>query len=175
MKKPNEKEHDILKCLSYLPKKIVAIHPIDNLPEFILYELCHTQCFDIGKAVYLVENPDFDCCKGVAGYSRAHHANAQNDIWGDPETFSLLMGSCPFNQKVRGFEQKSIHRNGQSEEEIIAKIAKDLAFHSPGSVTWNMKHDNHGILIYEIENGDLEELHEHLSNGVYLFGLCPIF
>lgn len=171
----NEREHKVLGCLSCLPKKILAMHPKENITEFVLYDLCHERCFDIAKAAYLVDNPDFDCCKGIAGFSRSHGYAQQEDIWQDPQTFTLFMRSCPFNQQVRSFESQSIARNGMNEKEMLARIADELALSSPGYVFWNMKHDNHGMLIFENGNGQMDELEEHLSNSVHLFGFCPIF
>lgn len=175
MRNLSEREQSVLGCLSCLPKNILAMHHLENITEFVLHDLCHERCFNLEKAAYLVDNPDFDCCKGIAGFLRTPSSTDQEDIWQDPETFSLFMRSCPFNSQVRNFESPSIARNGLSEKEAVDRIARELAFHTPGYLSWNMKHDNHGMLIFEHGNGEIDDLEQHLLNSVHFFGFCPIF
>lgn len=175
MRKISDREAQMLGCVSCLPRKMIALHHVENVPEFVLHDLCHENCFNLNKAVYLIDNPDFNCCKGIAGFSHTQSYSTTEDIWQEPDAFSLFMRSCPFNQKVRDFHMHSIYRNGMSEDELVQRVAKELAFNSPHYVTWNMKHDNHGLLVYEVAKGNQDELEHHLSNSVYLFSFCPVF
>ena len=67
----NDKHIDILDKLCHLPRKILSLHGHDNITELILHELCNEQCFNLEKAAYFIDNPDFDCFKGVAGHCRS--------------------------------------------------------------------------------------------------------
>ena len=94
------KKHAILNHLSTLPQKLLSVHGTENVTEFVLHDLCSTHCFDLKKAAYLVDNPDFDCLKGVAGFS-AEEAYPQDAIWETPELFIAHMKKSAFNNKVR--------------------------------------------------------------------------
>ena len=172
MEQLQKREQALLRCLACIPKKMIGVHGIDNIPEFVLHELCNEHCFNLGKAAYFVDNPDFDHLKGVAGFS-SQEAYADHDtMWDDPATFTLYMRSCPFNQTVRSCCRKSIRRNGDAISSVVQTLATDLGFDNPQSVEWDMKHDNHGILIYE---GGIQNLKAHLNNSLYLLSFCPVF
>src|SRR3990172_11866487 len=172
---PGVCEQKILDRLSKIPKKILMIHGFENIPEFVLHDLCREGCFNIDKAAYLVDNTDFNYCKGVAGFSRNESYADFEDIWEDPHAFSLYMRSCPFNQKVRTFETKSPRKSGVEKDELIHRIVKEFSFSAPDYLMWDMKHDNIGMLVFNRADNHVDELHEHLKNSVYLFGFCPIF
>jgi hypothetical protein len=171
-----DRDTALLKFLHKLPQKIVRIHchGLENIPEFVLHDFCHEACFNLSKAAYLVDSPDFNCCKGVAGIS--HHEKDFcadiHDIWQEPDRYTSFMSSSPFNGKVRSLAGESI-KNG-SERDMIEKIAHQLEFSDPEYITWPMKHDNHGILIFESKNNDCDDMKEYLEHGVYFLSLCPI-
>ena len=55
--------------LADLPKRMVPLYDLEaigNIPEFVLHDLCHEDCFNLKKAAFLVDNPDFDSLQGVA-------------------------------------------------------------------------------------------------------------
>ena len=54
--------------LSILPQQILSHSWNENMSEFVLHEICNQSVLTT-KAAFLVDNPDFDCLKGVAGYS----------------------------------------------------------------------------------------------------------
>src|SRR5437762_734031 len=95
------KQNRMLLCLTGLPKKMVSLHGAENIGEFVLYDLCNECCFNLSKAAYFVDNPDFNCTKGVAGFSRNEIQNACSGVWDNPEAFSSCMRNSSFNQKVR--------------------------------------------------------------------------
>ena len=49
------------------------------MSEFVLHDICNPNCFNLQKAAFLVDNPDFDCLKGVAGFS-ADEAYQKHDL-----------------------------------------------------------------------------------------------
>lgn len=60
----------VLVCLSCLPHKMLSVHGLSNATEFVLHELCQSSCFNLKKAAYFVDNPDFDRLQGVAGFNK---------------------------------------------------------------------------------------------------------
>ncbi len=175
--KPNERlqrQHEVLKCLSKLPRMILLVSERNNVPEFVLHELCHPACFDLVKAAFLVDNPDFDCVHGIAGLARDEMDVTDSDIWDYPDDFSMQMQLSPFNQKVREVERASLQRNGGEQNELIADVANLLGLEQPSACYWNMKHDNHGILIFERAAFDDHGIDEYLINGVSMLSFCPI-
>ncbi len=123
---------------------------------------------------YIVDNPDFDCLKGVAGFSSKELYRGNKDIWDEPESFSDYMAQCSYNNQVRGLEKASCKRKGCSDEQTVQEIADNLGFTNPKWCAWDMKYDNHGLLLYEKVEDDSNDT-EYLSNGLCLVGFCPIF
>jgi hypothetical protein len=164
---------EILSSLSYIPRKILALHGNENITEFVLHELCNEHCFNFNKAAYLVDNPDFDCLKGVAGFSRSETKNSK-DIWQDPRGFSKDMELSPFNKKVRSLMRCSLKKNNENSQELATSVAQDLGIKSFGFCSWGMKHENHGMLVFEkMHDEAINE--DHLLNGLSLLSFCPIF
>ena len=97
------RKQQLLYRLSCLPEKIVSAHEIDNLAEFVLYELCHPECLNLGKAAFFIDNPDFDCLRGIAGISTDDHVHTldNQDVWKIQDTFTKTMRDSQFNSSVR--------------------------------------------------------------------------
>ncbi|GMU19552.1 MAG: hypothetical protein AMXMBFR12_07440 [Candidatus Babeliales bacterium] len=166
------KKHEILHRLSSLPAHLLSLHGNENVSEFVLHELCDAGCFNITKAAYVVDNPDFDCIKGIAGFAATESYNAKR-IWDDPASFSEHMRKSAFNTKVRDFIKPSMRRTAQSDENTSKIVAEFVGITKPAYCSWNMKHDNHGILIYETQiSCPLDN--EMLRNGACFLGFCPI-
>lgn len=166
------KKHEILHRLSSLPQKLLRLHGNENVSGFVLHELCDPNCFNITKAAYLVDNPDFDCIKGVAGFSATESYN--NDaIWENPEAFDEHMKKSAFHNKVRDFAKPSMRRASKSDEQACHMIAEYVGIAKPGYCAWDMKHDNHGILVYETQLSCLVAP-ELLKNGACFLGFCPV-
>lgn len=164
------KHNELLKKLHNLPRQIAALHGTENIPAFVLHDLCHQTGFNFPKAAYLVDNPDFDCLKGIAGFDSA--AAYDKDIWQDPASFTDYINKSPFNQKVRTVSMKSLKR-GQSSDEIMSTLAQQLDLKSPACYSWNLKHDNHGLLLVE-KNASCDISEEDILNGIHLLSFCPI-
>ena len=136
----------ITDSLRRLPRKMLL--GMDNVTEFVVHELCSNRCFDLEKAAYFIDNPDFNCLKGVAGFSRDEVFH-EEDIWDSPDAFSKKMASSLFNKKVRTIASESCKRHGALQEDFVRSAASELGFNDIGFCTWDMKHDNHGIFISE--------------------------
>lgn len=168
------KEHQILVCLASLPRRILSLHDSGFLSGFVLHELCNKNCFDWKKAAYFVDNPDFDCLKGVAGFDNGEQSCIKESIWDNPESYKTYMKSSPFNLKVRGWCCESCERSKTADEDIINAIAQKLGFGTYGFYSWDVRNHNRGIIIYEKSVKDEEIDDNCVQNGVCLLGLCPI-
>lgn len=170
-----QKQNKVLDYLSNLPRMIVTLHGRENTTEFVLHDLCHEDCFNLNKAAYFVDNPDFDSLKGVAGFFRDEGYRNEQSIWEKPEDFSGFMRSSKFNQMVRNVSDRSFKRNDNSNAmSMIKNIAHILGFGSHVFCSWPMKHENYGLLIYE-KATDNSILDDYLLNGLSLLSFCPIF
>jgi hypothetical protein len=164
----------LLRCLSSIPKQILTLQAMDNVPEFVLHGLCSKDCFNLYKAAYFVDNPDFDMIKGIAGFSKEEGDLEWDNIWEDPESFSLFTKSLPFNKRVRTFGSNSIKRTNNSYESLIKNISSEIGFDNPAFCLWEMRHFNHGILVYEKINDENTDLfNDHFANSLYLLNFCP--
>jgi hypothetical protein len=163
--------------LSKLPHKILQYHHLDTLPQILLHELGHETGFGLKKAVYLVDNPDFDHLVGAAGFCCDECKNHDSDLWNNPNSFSDDMKNTCFHVEVRKIVRQSLKLHNQSFDAAI-KDVKDLScgvgMENPQVFSWDMKHGNHGILIFEEEEDLSEAKRNLLNNSVALLSLCGV-
>lgn len=169
------KQSRLLNQLSHLPKKILSLEGSENTPAFVLHELCNEQCFNLSKAAFFVDSPDFNYIKGVAGFNDQEAFKDAHGMWQNPHAFIDHLQQASFNQSVRNYSGHSIKRTEAGSEDLIASIAEKLGIQNPAFYTWDMKHDNHGFLIYEKNEARLQGIEEHLENSLYLLSFCPVF
>jgi hypothetical protein len=171
------RKHQLLCRLSSLPEKIVSAHEVENLAEFVLYELCHPECFNLGKAAFFVDNPDFDCLRGVAGITADDHIHTldKQDVWQMHEAFTKTMRDSAFNASVRAVSTPSLAKSGMPVDQEVAKIVTMLPFKAPEWRSFKTKHGNRGILIYEHQDDADNAVAEHIVSGASLLAFCPIF
>ena len=167
------KKNDILSHLSTLPEKVLSLHGIDGVSQFVLHDLCNKDCFNLQKAAYIVDNPDFDCLRGVAGFSH-DEAYTKQGIWTNPEQFISHMSNASFNQKVRSIDISSMRRLKKSDVEMTKFIADYVGIAKPAFCSWDMKHDNHGILVYETEQS-CPIVNQYIKNGACFLGFCTVY
>jgi len=170
-----EKKHHIFVHLSSLPKKILSLHGRADLAEFVLRDLCHQRCFNLKRAAFFVDNPDFNCLKGVAGYSHLDNPTVCDALWDHPDKFMARIQESPFNQKVRDVWLPSLQKVAEPEVQAVQSIAQMLDMQKPEFCHLQVKHGNHGLLIFEKENAHDTMSHEHLHHGLSLLGFCPVY
>ncbi len=161
--------------LSSMPGKIVSLHGRENITEFVLHDLASKSCFNLAKATYLVDNPDFDHLKGVAGYLHTQAFEHGDAIWDSADTFSRHMEKAPFNKSVRSILKPSPKRGCLQADQVVEAVADELGMDNPKFFCWTMKHNNHGLFVYENMNGHAEWQDDDLMNGLHLLSLCPVF
>lgn len=168
----SSRDQSILSCLVNIPPKILQLHGTENVTEFVLHELCDFNCFNFSKAAYFVDNPDFNCCKGVAGCSMNERYMQGEEAWKRPQDFSQHMESSDFNKKVRQMHDTAI---SHKVEDVVHHFSDQLGIKNPKYYQWELKNNNHGILIFEHNPENYEQIKYHLPNGASLLGFCPVF
>jgi hypothetical protein len=164
---------EMLKCFTLLPHKILSLHGIDNMTELVLHTLCNEECLNLSKAAYFIDNPDFDCLKGIAGFDRNEEYHQEDIPLDDQSVFSHHLSQCAFNKKVRGIQRPSFKRRGEeSHNELLKQLAGELDMGNPIAYNWNAKHDNYGILLFERDFA--EEPSKEFLEGLSLLGFCPV-
>ncbi len=165
-------EGQMITRLLDLPHKILSHHDTDGIEQLILYELAQEQSFGFDKASYLIDNPDFDCLKGVAGYDRSQCRLSVTNPWENPRASVLDLKNAQFNQQVLTLSQNSLcSRTPAVDSDSIKELSGALGMRNPSFVTWKMKHGNHGILLFE-EGDKPHARRDLLQHFVALLGLC---
>lgn len=172
---PSFREQEVLYALSHLPRKIVMLHSHEAsvLAPFVLHELCDGHCLNFKKAAFFVDNPDFNCFKGVAGFDHDEHDfEASLD---SPHDFTEHLSNCSFNNYVRSLSHVSYKNSHMHDEDVLKFLARnlDINFKNASCLIWDLKYDNHGVLIYQRDEDD-DTMHDHINNGVHFFSFCPI-
>lgn len=165
---------EVLKCFTCLPQKILSRHGIDNMTEFVLHTLCNEQCLDLSKAAYFVDNADFNCLKGVAGFDGQNRYEKGLDLWEYPEEFTHHMKKCNFNNKVREICHPSAKKNSRDSQDLMYDLAQVLAINDPVIYGWDNKHQNFGIVIFELPKKD-KKIDKDILQGLSFLGFCPVF
>lgn len=165
---------ELLSRLLGLPHKILSNHDHSSLAPMVLHELGHTQSFGFNKAGYFVDNPDFNCLKGVAGYCSDECQHHKSDVWSDPTSFERDMELAAFHKKLAQFTDNSVVRRHHNvlDESALHELGNILGISNPSFLTWKMKHGNNGILIFEGNREMIARRKDILHNFAALLGLC---
>jgi len=172
--KKDTKDLVLLHRLGGVSSNIANNHHLENLSEFVLHDLCSKDLFRVNKAAYLVNNPDFACMKGVAGYSNQENFTKGHG-WHNQKDFTSHMLQSSFNQKVRQINQtNSKARADLLDKKYLYTLSDSLEIEHPEFHLWNMKYDNQGVLIFEKENKN-DPVFEHLPHFASMLSFCPVF
>ncbi len=161
----------LLRCFTNLPQQILSLNGTENMTEYVLHSLCEEGCLNLSKAAYFIDNPDFDCLKGVAGYSKEEETYTCDTVLGTD--FKEHMDNCAFNKKVRGLNFPSPRRLKEENDRHVHHLAGILGMTNPIYHTWTIKHDNYGLLIFELQRPDDAQQQEFLE-GLSILGFCPV-
>ena len=169
-------EGQLVSRLLDLPHKILSHDDIEGLQQLVLYELAHDESFGFKKASYLIDNPEFDCLKGVAGYDRDEHAKDLNsNPWDNPRAFLDEAKTAKFHQNVSSFMHTSLCRQGDAagpNNDVIQQLGSKLGMQNSSFITWRMRHGNHGILLFEAGALPHERRRDLLQHFVALLSMC---
>ena len=170
-------DHRLISHLSGLLGKVLQHHDVDGLPDMILHELGHDSCFGLKRATYLVDNPDFNHLLGVAGYCKEECPCHKENLWETPNTFKEDMKNAYYHNDVKKFLHDSLKRKDidLSSVKDVEHLGKHLGIANPAYFAWNMKHGNHGLLLFEETEKPIGEWRESLlANVAALLSFCGI-
>lgn len=169
----NLPNNELLHRLSAIPRKIISLHDQDNIVDFVLHELCNEKCLDFEKAAYFVDNPDFNCCKGVSGYAKDERY-PDHDIWRDPRAFKSHIDQSPFNLKVRSIQCADRKNRDGNISALIDALGNDLNIADPTIFSIDLRHGNQGIFLCKPASDHIVKYQEDMINWLSYLGLCPI-
>ncbi len=163
--------------LSGLLHKVLAYHDVDGLPDMVLHELGHDNCFGLQKATYLVDNPDFDHLLGVAGFCKKECSCHKEDLWENPFIFKADMKEAQYHNDIKKFLRESLRRKdiNLNDSGDVKDLGIHLGINNPAHFGWNMKHGNHGLLIFDKGEKPITSWRkELLANVAALLSFCGI-
>lgn len=170
-----ESGHDTVKVLRLLlgiPHKILSFNELDNISAFVLHELCQDTCLNIDRAAYFVDNPDFNCFKGISGIDRKEEKFQKDPVWQHTHHFNEHMHHSSFNNKVKEINKESTKNH--NEKELMQELAKNLCMNNHKYNCFDLKHGNRGYFLYEPSDRDIYEFDEIMDYATGLLALCPI-
>ena len=170
---PSPRYEQLLKCFTHLPQQILSLNGIENVTEYVLHTLCDEGCLNLSKAAYFIDNPDFDCLKGVAGFNKEEETYTCDIALNNQDHFKEHMSTCAFNKKVRDITCQSPRRANQQPDKTVEMLAQKLGFDNPLHHSWLIRHDNYGLLVFECESDEALKNQEFVK-GLSLLGFCPI-
>ncbi len=165
----------LLQHLGNLRKMIVHNHELENLSEFVLHDLCTGPCLHVDKAAYFINNPDFKMLHGITGYDKQESHAQLHDVWNNQKQFIAAMKDSNFNQKVRAHRYENFDKDKKSEKYMVEKLADQLEIANPAYHVWNLKHDNHGLLIYDGAAQESSHVHNNHLDSLYYLSFCPVY
>ncbi len=170
---------DVEECfvgdLLHLPHKIQQHHDVEDLAHLVLHDLGHDNHFGLDKAIYLVDNPEFNCLKGVAGFSKCECPLHRENVWEAPHAFSHDMREAEFHNNMKKFMQDASVRKHDIDvhnPDDLLELGVRLGLKNPSFFTWGMRHGNHGILLFEDVQTTRARRRDLLSNAASLLSLC---
>ena len=171
-------DEQLIRTLLDLPKKILLHEDLDSLAQIVLHELGHDQHLGLKRATYIVDNPEFGCIKGVAGFCKSECKYHKNDLWHDPHCFCQDMQEARFHQEIKHFAHNSVcHKSGNLAEcNELHKLGNKIGIDNPTIYTWPMRNGNKGVLIFEDDehNGKCKKDPVLLDYLSVLLGLCRL-
>lgn len=140
-----------------------------DIAPFVLHEICSDACFGFSYAAYFIDNPDFDCCKGIAGIVRE---DVHTNIWDTSADFMSYIQRASFNKRVRELEYTSAQQIGY--DALLTDIQHDLELPHPTYCHHQIKNGNHAILVYSPSSALSDDERASIKRAVSLLGFCPI-
>ena len=166
----NTREKQLLYHVGSISRLMINNHMRDDLSAFVLHELCSKNGFGLQKAAYFVNNPDFQCLKGVGGYYIAEAFNGTS--WEHDQDFMKHMEKALFHNKIRQYQTK--HIKNLTSKSSLDQLQDQFEFEHPEAQVWNLKHDNQGIFLFDKkDNATLVD--DHLVDFVNYLGFCQVY
>lgn len=174
----SREDQQLVEILAHLPHHIVKHHYDDHLSNFVLYEI--SKGFGLTKAAYMVDNPDFDHLRGVAGYCNKQMQTPHSDIWSNIESVRGDLIQKPFQDNIGKHMGQSVKRKQVPGAESVAHLqelsdlAKTWGMENPACLVWESKHGNHGVFVFEKGSQIGVWRYSLLGRIVALLSLCGL-
>ncbi len=168
--------NNLVEKITHLPHKILKYHEVDALHQIVLHDLCHSTGFGLKRAIYMVDNPDFDYLKGVAGFCNKECCLHKHNVWQEPDTFKKDMKEASFHNDARRYLRMSLKRKDIdiTNSSEVKDLGRDMGLEHPQFIAWGMKYGNHGLLMFEKEKDLCIWRQGLLFNAVALLSLCGL-
>jgi hypothetical protein len=172
----NNSDRELFERILVLPHRLMQHHSVHGLSQLVLHDMSGPRSFGFERSVFLADNPDFDHLQGIAGYCKDEHEKYERDPWEDPVDFLKCVSGSRYHGDIRSVLKSSLQRESKNFEkrEEIEQLAHEIGMKKPEYLSWTMKHGNHGLLIYELEEGKLlTETRERMLHGATgLLSMC---
>lgn len=145
----SREDQQLIEILAHLPQRMVKHHHDHHLSQFVLYEI--SKGFGLSKAIYLVDNPDFDHLRGIAGYCNKEMQVSHNDIWSNLDSVRGEIVEKPFHENVKKHLTESFKRKqGEfSNLQELHDIGVKMGMENPACLVWDGRNGNHGVFVFE--------------------------
>lgn len=166
----------LIKRITHLPSYLLRNHDEKTLAHMLLYNLGHDDCFAFESGAYFIDNPEFDCLKGCAGFTRGECKIHPDQVWSSPSDHHDHLYNAPFNKKVQEMLYPSIaaHSGDIEKSDTYKNLCEKLCIANPDCISWPMKHGNKGVLIFNHNNAIDDQQRSLLINAASLLGFCPV-
>ncbi len=168
----------IIESLCKLPHHIIKNQHQDGLAQLVLHDLAHKNAFGFKRATFLIDNPDFDHLVGAAGFCDKECHLHDEDIWNTPPKFFKDMENGHYHNDIRKICEPSLRRQNVdlSDARNVKRLATCSGIENPSFLTWEMKHGNHGILLFDTGEKPLEVSQcSLLEQAAALLSMCTFF
>lgn len=162
---------EMIKRLLSLPRKILNNHGLHGLSSIILHEIAPH--LDLQRAGFFVDNHDFNCLRGIAGFCNQEcHLYHPSMAAGEEQ----LPEKPEFHQRISQLAHPSIcDGQGVVREDGLRQLMSDCELHDAHAHVWNMRHGNTGIFVYQEGPACLCSAHpEILEHITSLLSFCPL-
>ncbi len=165
---------NIVENILELPGTILKNHDKHGIHDLILHNIASEKCLNFSKAAYLIDNPDFNCLQGICGYSKKCSPKL-TALETDKQLEAIK--NCQYNTLVKDFKDESLKAKNitfsDSNFKNLHKLAQSLEIEKPEIFSWDLKHNNYGILIFENQEKHCCNWKEKLLSKVaHLLGMC---
>lgn len=163
---------NIVDQILQIPKQIISYHHVNGLVDLVLHNISKNNCLSFSKAAYFVDNPDFNQLKGVCGFNSS--ILCDTPVKNQQDSIEYILKSA-YNCKVKSINRESFRAKNidLSNRANITELCDSLEIKNPKTLSWDLKHNNYGVLIFETEQPDCCSWKNSLVEQVsHFLGMC---
>lgn len=163
----------IIQQVINIPSQICSHYEKSGLCDLILHQLSKKNCFNLKSSAFFINNPDFKCLQGISGFINTEEESAEC-LFDDIENNLKKIINKEFNKKVKSISTQAVNQKDLNiENPVITNLVKELNCEKKNLLSWSMKHNNQGILLYTPLNQEqLDSEQKIFKKSLYYLGLC---